>query len=103
MESFKIADIDPNWNNPSMLEGMQVFAEYAVKPEFFTPSFAKDGGEFIGKHGHFPARGDKPPFVLSHPGMACQTTQDHSILDIAPTICKVFGLNPDPMEGNSLL
>ena len=75
----------------------------AVKPEFFTPSFAKDGGEYIGKHGHFPARGDKPPFVLSHPGFVRQETQDHSILDIAPTICKVFGLNPDPMEGHSLL
>ncbi len=31
----QIADIDPNWNNPSMLEGMQVFAEYAVKPGFY--------------------------------------------------------------------
>ena len=75
----------------------------AVKPEFFSKSFAKDGGDYIGKHGHFPARGDKPPFVLSHPGFAVQKTQDHSILDIAPTICKVFDLNPDPMEGESLL
>lgn len=31
----QIADIDPNWNNPSMLEGMQTFAEYAVKPGFY--------------------------------------------------------------------
>ena len=83
--------------------GEGYFFADAVKPEFFTQSFAKDGGEYIGKHGHFPARGDKPPFVLSHPGLSCQKTQDHSILDIAPTICKVFGLNPDPMEGNSLL
>ena len=83
--------------------GEGYFFADAVKPEFFTKSFAKDGGDYIGKHGHFPARGDKPPFVLSRPGMACKTTQDHSILDIAPTICKSFGLNPDPMEGESLL
>ena len=31
----QIADIDPNWNNPSMLEGMQTFAEYAVKDGFY--------------------------------------------------------------------
>ncbi|MBQ9968783.1 MAG: alpha/beta hydrolase [Oscillospiraceae bacterium] len=31
----QIADIDPNWNDPSMLEGMQVFAQYAVKPGFY--------------------------------------------------------------------
>ena len=83
--------------------GEGYFFADAVKPEFFTPSFAKDGGAYIGKHGHFPARGDKPPFLLSHPGLTCQETQDHSILDIAPTICKVFGLTPDAMEGNSLL
>lgn len=83
--------------------GEGYFFADAVKPEFFTKSFAKDGGDYIGKHGHFPARGDKPPFVLSHPGFAVQQTQDHSILDIAPTICKVFGLHADPMEGKSLL
>ena len=83
--------------------GEGYFFADAVKPEFFTPSFAKDGGEYIGKHGHFPGRGDKPPFVLSKPGFAHRETQDHSILDIAPTICKVFGLHADPMEGHSLL
>ena len=75
----------------------------AVKPEFFTPAFAKDGGAYIGKHGHFPGRGDKPPFVLSHPGLEARETADHSILDIAPTLCKVFGLEHEPMEGESLL
>ena len=75
----------------------------AVKPEFFTPSFAKDGGAYIGKHGHFPGRGDKPPFVLSHPDLEARETADHSILDIAPTVCKVFGLASEEMEGRSLL
>ena len=83
--------------------GEGYFFADAVKPEFFTPSFAKDGGEYIGKHGHFPARGDKPPFVLSYPTLTLQQTQDHSILDIAPTICKVLGLQHEPMEGKSLL
>ena len=75
----------------------------AVKPEFFTPSLAKDGGAYIGKHGHFPGRGDKPPFVLSHPDLEARETADHSILDIAPTLCKVFGLASEEMEGRSLL
>ena len=83
--------------------GEGYFFADAVKPEFFTPSFAKDGGEYIGKHGHFPGRGDKPPFVLSHPSLTLQQTRDHSILDIAPTICKVLGLEHEPMEGTSLL
>ena len=83
--------------------GEGYFFADAVKPEFFTPSFAKDGGPFIGKHGHFPGRGDKPPFILSHPSLACRQTCDHSILDIAPTICKVLGISHGPMEGVSLL
>lgn len=83
--------------------GEGYFFADAVKPEFFTKSFAKDGGDYIGKHGHFPARGDKPPFVLSRPGFTHQETRDHSILDIAPTICKSFGLKAEPMEGESLL
>ena len=83
--------------------GEGYFFADAVKPEFFTPSFAKDGGAYIGKHGHFPARGDKPPFVFSHPSLKTQETCDHSILDIAPTICKVLDLAHEPMEGNSLI
>ena len=75
----------------------------AAKPEFLSPSFAKDGGPCIGKHGHFPSRGDKPPFVLSHPSLVPQETSEHSILDIAPTICKVLGLAHEEMQGKSLL
>ena len=75
----------------------------AAKPDFFTPTLAKDGGPCIGKHGHFPGRGDKPPFIFSHPSLTCQQTCDHSILDIAPTICKVLGIPHAPMEGVSLL
>ena len=83
--------------------GEGYFFADAVKPAFFTQSWAKDGGEFIGKHGHFPARGDMPPFVLSHPGLESKETCDHSILDIAPTIAKVFRLPAEAMQGSSLL
>ena len=31
----EIADVDPNWNNPSMLFGMQAFCEYAQKDNFY--------------------------------------------------------------------
>ena len=83
--------------------GEGYFFADAVKPDFFTPTFAKDGGEYIGKHGHFPARGDMPPFVFSHPSMTAQQTCDHSILDIAPTIAKVFDLSCELMDGTSLI
>ena len=83
--------------------GEGYFFADAVKQDFFTPSFAKDGGECIGKHGHFPGRGDKPPFLFSHPSLMSQQTVGRSILNIAPTICKVFGLAHDPMEGMSLV
>lgn len=83
--------------------GEGYFFADAVKPDFFTQTWAKDGGEFIGKHGHFPARGDMPPFVLSHPGLERSETSNHSILDIAPTICHVFRLPAEPMQGSSLL
>ena len=75
----------------------------AIKQDFFTPSPAKDGGEYIGKHGHHPSRGDKPPFLLSVPGMVSRETCDHTILDIAPTICEQFHLPSGPMQGHSLL
>ena len=83
--------------------GEGYFFADAVKPEFFTPSFAKDGGSFIGKHGHHPSRGAKPPFVFSHPSLMAQQTGGRSILNIAPTICKAFGLEHEPMDGISLI
>ena len=87
-----------------VLEGGEgYFFADAIKPDFFTPTFAKDGGTYIGKHGHFPTRGDKPPFLLSHPGLTSREVSDHSILDIAPTICDVFRLPCEQMQGKSLL
>ena len=74
-----------------------------MKPEFFTKSFAKDGGDYIGKHGHFPARGDKPPFLLSHPVLQTREICGHSILNIAPTICAMFDLPHGEMQGVNLL
>ena len=75
----------------------------AIKPELFNKSWAKDGGDYIGKHGHHPSRGDMPPFVVSHPGLQPRETQDHSILDIAPTLCALLELPHEPMQGKNLL
>jgi len=75
----------------------------ALKPTFFTETFAKDGGAYIGKHGHHPSRGDKPPFLVSHPALQPRETRDHSILDIAPTLCELYQLPPWPMAGKNLL
>lgn len=87
-----------------VLEGGEgYFFADAIKPEFFNPSWAKDGGETIGKHGHHPSRGDMPPFLVSRPGMQPKETQDHSILDIAPTLQALFDLPKWDMTGKNLL
>lgn len=87
-----------------VLEGGEgYFFVDAIKKEFFTPTPAKDGGPLIGKHGHFPLRGDKPPFLVSHKSLTTRELHDHSILDIAPTLCELFKLPCDPMQGTSLL
>lgn len=75
----------------------------AIKPELFNKSWAKDGGDHIGKHGHHPSRGDKPPFLVSHPGLESRETRDHSILDIAPTLCALLDLPCESMQGKNLL
>ena len=87
-----------------VLEGGEgYFFVDAIKPDFFTPSPAKDGGPFIGKHGHWPLRGDKPPFLVSDKRLTSREVKDHSILDIAPTLCQLFELPCGPMQGTSLL
>lgn len=83
-------------------EGCYYFVD-SVKEQFFTPSPAKDGGEFIGKHGHWPLRGDKPPFLVSDKRLESREVRDQSILDIAPTLCELFDLPCQPMQGKSLL
>ena len=75
----------------------------AIKADFFTPSPAKDGGETIGKHGHFPERGDKTGFLISYPGLSSREVKDHSIIDIAPTLCSIFNLPCEQMQGVNLL
>lgn len=74
-----------------------------VEENFFSPAPAKDGGPCIGKHGHFPTRGDKPPFFLSHRGITSKQLRNHSILDIAPTLCALFQLPGGEMQGVDLL
>ena len=75
----------------------------AIKPDFFTPMPNKDGGEFGGKHGHWPLRGEKPPFLVCDRRLESRVLKDRSILDIAPTLCELFELPHDAMEGTSLL
>lgn len=83
--------------------GEGYFFADAIKPQFFNQSWAKDGGEYIGKHGHHPSRGDMPPFLVSMPGLECRELQDHSILDIAPTLQALLDLPQWPMAGKNLL
>ena len=75
----------------------------AIKADFFTAVPAKDGGPFGGKHGHFPVRGDKPPFVVCDKRLESRETRDHSLVDIAPTLCELFDLPHEEMQGKSLL
>ena len=44
-----------------------------------------------------------PPFLVSCPGMQPKETQDHSILDIAPTLQALFDLPKWDMTGKNLL
>ena len=74
-----------------------------LKPNFFTPVPNKDGEEFVGKHGHWPLRGERPPFLVCGKGMENSVLHDRSILDIAPTLCELFALPHGDMEGKSLL
>ena len=75
----------------------------AIKSDFFTPVPNKDGGEFGGKHGHWPLRGEKPPFLVCDKRLEGRVLTNKSILDIAPTLCELFELPHDAMEGKSLL
>lgn len=83
--------------------GEEYFFTDEILPQFLTLTPAADGGCFVGKHGHFPLRGERPPFLLSSPGIESRTLSDHSILDIAPTLTELFHLPAFPMAGSSLL
>ncbi len=83
--------------------GEEYFFTDEILPQFLTLTPAADGGCFVGRHGHFPLRGERPPFLLSSPGIESRTLSDHSILDIAPTLTELFHLPAFPMAGSSLL
>lgn len=73
------------------------------KPQFYWPTPAQDGGDRIGKHGHNPLRGERPPFLVAAPGLKSVQVRDYSILDIAPTLCERFHLPCQTMSGHSIL
>ncbi len=76
----------------------------AITQSFVTLVSAKEGKGPIGKHGHCPLRGEKPPFVLCHPSLPnAAVTQGKNIVDIAPTLCKFLTLPSDRMQGSSIL
>ena len=75
----------------------------AIKPDFFTAVSAKDGGEFVGKHGHCPLRGEKPPFQVCDKRVENREIRSRSILDIAPTLCELLDLPHGQMQGSSIL
>ena len=75
----------------------------AVKPQFYTPTPNKEDAGFVGKHGHCPRRGERPPFLVSSAGLENRRLYNCSILDIAPTICQLLDLPCDTMKGRSFL
>ncbi len=56
----------------------------------------------VSTHGHMPEKGDKPPFVASGPGIkAGVTLQKGELVDAAPTILRLAGIEPVNMDGTA--
>lgn len=70
---------------------------------FVVPLQLPKGVKGCGNHGHLPSRGNKPPFMVSSPSIQGYTTvYGGSMLDIAPTLCGIHGIEPWPMEGKAI-
>lgn len=62
-----------------------------------------DGVCYRGKHGHFPMKGDKPPFCISHRHLENKILdKNYEIIDIAPTIVSVFNITHGEMDGKEI-
>lgn len=54
-------------------------------------------------HGHLPEKGDKPPFIISGPDAKQDVVVENGCLvDEAPTILKMLGIQADGMDGTAL-
>ena len=56
----------------------------------------------ISTHGHLPEKGDKPPFIMCGPDVVeNQVIKGGYLIDEAPTILKLFGIEAEQMDGKA--
>ena len=57
----------------------------------------------VATHGHLPHKGDKPPFIAKGPNIKTNIVIDGGdLVDEAPTIMKIFGIEMENIDGKAL-
>ena len=57
----------------------------------------------VATHGHLPHKGDKPPFIAKGPKIRKNIIIDGAnLVDEAPTIMKIFGIEMENIDGEAL-
>lgn len=55
----------------------------------------------VSTHGHLPWKGDKPPFIVAGPNaVSGRIIHGGRLIDHAPTILRLLGLEPIGMDGH---
>lgn len=80
------------------------FSKLADQPQVVTPVSEMRGYKLSNaNHGHLPERGDKPPFIVSGPdAKRGQVLEGARLVDEAPTILRLMGIEPQGMDGTAL-
>lgn len=64
---------------------------------------SKDMPPSVSNHGHLPFKGDKPPFIVKGPNAAQgKVIKGGRLIDHAPTILRLMGLEPKEMDGTAV-
>lgn len=57
----------------------------------------------VATHGHMPSKGNKPPFIVSGPDIKKEVVIENArLVDEAPTIMKIFGIDLEDIDGKAL-
>ena len=64
-------------------------------------SMTKSKSPSVSTHGHLPWKGDKPPFIVAGPNaVSGRIIHGGRLIDHAPTILRLLGLEPIGMDGH---
>ncbi|MBU2703710.1 putative AlkP superfamily pyrophosphatase or phosphodiesterase [Sporomusaceae bacterium BoRhaA] len=70
---------------------------------FIIPTQATDYKYNVSTHGHLPDRGEKPCFIIHNSGYSPQVIKNGRLIDEAPTILALLGIEMKNIDGRSLL